>query len=76
MNYEDFMGIFNKRMFVDALMRVIKKIQKTGAGERDETSLALKINQFERQFIMKNLDPKDENHASGQRVLNALHTMK
>ena len=48
MNYEDFMNIFNKRMFVDALMRVIKKIQMTGAGERDEIPLALKINQFER----------------------------
>ena len=80
MNYEDFMNIFNKRMFVNALMCVIQKIQKTGgtskSGDPDEIPLALKINQFERQFIMKNLDPEDEMHTAGQKVLNALHTMK
>lgn len=40
-NYEDFMNIFNKRMFVDALMRVIKKIQQTG-DHAEEIPLALK----------------------------------
>ena len=30
MAFEDFMNIFNKRMFVDALMRVILKIENTG----------------------------------------------
>ena len=53
------MNVFNKRMFVDSLMRVIKKIQETGGtlnnqnskekkNYSDEIPLVLKINQFER----------------------------
>ena len=36
----------------------------------------MKINQFERQFMMENLDPKDANHQDGSIVLKELRLLK
>lgn len=53
LTYEDFMAIFSKRMFRDALLRVTDRINKVSSekhkqetGEEDAKSLILKIYEF------------------------------
>ena len=55
---EDFMQIFSKRMFRDALLQVIGKIDQVGSGEyRDEQSLVLIINEFQRKQMIDSMNP-------------------
>ena len=68
-------------MFIHALIKVTEEIDKSGGTQINDKSinrlipLPLKINQYERQHIMKALNPKSENYEQGQRMLKSLLTL-
>lgn len=83
-SYEEFMSIFSRRMFRDALLRVTDRIDKvasvTNKGREgtsaDAQSLVLKIYAFQRRQLMDYMNPRGEKYRHGQRVMSSLNQMK
>lgn len=80
----DFMKMFCRYMFVDALIKVTRQIDQQGVEgvhskrRQDiakETPLVLKINQFERQQMMNSLNPASETYQQGQKIIRSLLIM-
>ena len=79
--YEEFMSIFSRRMFRDALLRVTDRIDKVAsvsnkgknANGDDAQSLILKIYAFQRRQLMDYLNPRGERYRHGQKVMSSLN---
>lgn len=84
MNKADFLKIFCRYMFIDALLKVTHQIQEGGHGSQkkqdgedlqDLIPLPLKINAYERQHIMNSLNPECPTYEQGQNVIKSLLIM-